>query len=89
MENKKKNDLVSIYKGELYNPNNQIQIQNQDNLHINIEDITKLIGETIFKGVGMMIAANIDDVLKLFWGIGTIIGSAVGAIIDGGIVYIF
>lgn len=82
-----KNDLISIYKGELYNPNNQIQIQNQNNLHMNIEDITKLIGETIFKGAGMMIAANIDDILKLFWGIGTIIGQAVGAIIDGGIVY--
>ena len=81
-----KNDLVSIYKGELYNPN-QIQIQNQDNLHMNIEDITKLIGETFFKGVGMMIASNIDDIFKLIWGIGTIIGSVVGSIIDGGIVY--
>ena len=82
-----KNDLVSIYKGELYNPINQIQIQNQNNLHMNIEDITKLIGETIFKGARMMIAANIDDILKLFWGVGSIVGSAVGAIIDGGIIY--
>ena len=81
-----KNDLVSIYKGELYNPN-QIQNQNQNNLHMNKEDITKLIGETIFKGAGMMVAANIDDFIKLFWGIGTIIGSVVGSIIDGGIVY--
>ena len=81
-----KNDLVSIYKGELYNPN-QIQNQNQNNLHMNIEDITKLIGETIFKGARMMIAANIDDILKLFWGVGSIVGSAVGAIIDGGIIY--
>ncbi len=82
-----KNDLVSIYKGELYNPINQIQIQNQNNLHMNIEDITKLIGETIFKGARMMIAANIDNILKLFWGVGSIVGSAVGAIIDGGIIY--
>ena len=81
-----KNDLVSIYKGELYNPN-QNQIQNQDNLHMNIEDMIKLIGETIFKGAGMMIAANVDDILKIFWGIGTIVGSALGVIIDGGIVY--
>ena len=81
-----KNDLVSIYKGELYNPN-QIQIQNQDNLHMNIEDIIKLIGETIFKGAVMMIAVNIDDILKCFWGIGTIVGSALGVIIDGGIIY--
>lgn len=35
----------------------------------------------------MMIAANIDDILKLFWGVGSIVGSAVGAIIDGGIIY--
>ena len=54
---------------------------------MNIEDITKLIGETIFKGARMMIAANIDDILKLFWGVGSIVGSAVGAIIDGGIIY--
>ena len=82
-----KNDLVSIYKGELYNPINQIQIQNQNNLHMNIEDIRNLIVETIFKGARMMIAANIDDILKLFWGVGSIVGSAVGAIIDGGIIY--
>ena len=81
-----KNDLVSIYKGELYNPT-QIKIQNQDNLHIYIKDIKKLIGETIFKGAGMMIAANVDDILKIFWGIGTIVGSALGVIIDGGIIY--
>ena len=81
-----KHDLESIYKGELYNPN-IIQNQNQGEAHINRKDIEKLVLETIFKGIGMAICLNIDDVVKLFWGIGSIAGAIVGAIIDGGIVF--
>ena len=81
-----KHDLESIYKGELYNPD-KIQNQNQGKIHLNNEDIKKLIFATIFKGIGMAICLNIDDVVKLFWGIGSIAGSVLGAIIDGGIVF--
>ena len=81
-----KHDLESIYKGELYNPN-IIQNQNQGEAHINRKDIEKLVLETIFKGIGMAICLNIDDVVKLFWGIGSIAGAILGAIIDGGIVF--
>ena len=81
-----KHDLESIYKGELYNPD-IIQNQNQGELHLNNEDIKKLVLATIFKGIGMGICLNIDDIVKLFWGIGTIVGAVLGGIIDGGIVF--
>ena len=81
-----KHDLESIYKGELYNPN-IIQNQNQGEAHMNIKDIEKLVLTIFFKGVMMTICLNIDDVLKIFWGIGSIVGAILGSIIDGGIVF--
>ena len=81
-----KHDLESIYKGELYNPN-IIQNQNQGEAHMNRKDIEKLVLTMFFKGVMMTFFLNIDDVLKIFWGIGSIAGAILGSIIDGGIVF--
>ena len=81
-----KHDLESIYKGELYNPN-IIQNQNQGEAHINRKEIEKLVLAIFFKGVMMTTLLNIDDVLKIFWGAGTLVGALIGAIIDGGIVF--
>ena len=81
-----KHDLESIYKGELYNPN-IIQNQNQGEAHMNRKDIENLVLTIFFKGVMMTFFLNIDDVLKIFWGIGSIAGAILGSIIDGGIVF--
>ena len=80
-----KHDLESIYKGELYNPD-IIQNQNQGELHMSNEKIKELIFAIIFKGIGMVIL-NVDDIFKMFWGIGTAVGAVIGGIIDGGIVF--
>ncbi len=81
-----KSDLIAIYRGELYNPQNE-ENQNQVFRILTMEEIIKLIVETFFKGVLMVTAFSIDDCLKAFWGIGTIPGIILGAVIDGGIVF--
>ena len=43
------NDLMAIYRGDLYNPNNEPN-HNQINSNLNREEIFKLIFETFFKG---------------------------------------
>ena len=81
-----KNDLIAIYRGELYQANNQ-QNQNQVQSYLTKEEISKLVLETFFKGILMIFALSVDDVLKSIWGIGTIPGMILGAIIDGGIIF--
>ena len=75
-----KHDLESIYKGELYNPN-IIQNQNQGEAHMNRKDIEKLIFSIFFKGVMMTTFLSVNEVLKIFWGIGSIAGGIIGAMV--------
>ena len=76
-----KNDLISIYRGELYQKKNDIEKDNND-----IIEVLKIIGEIFAKGFMTLILLNIDDVIKSIWGIGTLIGMAVGAAADAGII---
>ena len=75
-------DLLSIYKGELYRSINNFEGERMNTLL----ELFKLVGEIFLKSLIMVIALNIDDVVKYFWGIGTIIGMAIGAVVDSGIV---
>ena len=75
-------DLLSIYKGELYENNNHENLET----YTNVSELLKIIGEIITKTMIMGILLNIDDYLKLFWGVGTLIGVALGASIDTGII---
>ena len=75
-------DLLSIYNGELYENNNHENLET----YTNVSELLKIIGEIITKTMIMGILLNIDDYLKLFWGVGTLIGVALGATIDTGII---
>ena len=77
-----KQDLLSIYNGELYENNNHENLET----YTNVSELLKIIGEIITKTMIMGILLNIDDYLKLFWGVGTLIGVALGASIDTGII---
>ena len=82
-----KNDLIAIYRGELYKANNQ-QNQNQVQSNLTKEEIVKLVLETFkIKEFLMILALSVDVALKGIWGIGTIPGMILGAIIDGGIIF--
>jgi len=77
-----KGDLFSIYKGELYTKK-----ENDDSQKVlDYKTFLKLIGEIFFKSFIMTIALNADDILKIFWGIGSIIGMVIGAAADSFIV---
>ena len=77
-----KSDLFSIYKGELYTKK-----ENDDSKKVfDYKAFLKLIGEIFFKSFIMTIALNADDILKIFWGIGSIIGMVIGAAADSFIV---
>jgi hypothetical protein len=73
---------LSIYNGELYENNNHENLET----YTNVSELLKIIGEIITKTMIMGILLNIDDYLKLFWGVGTLIGVALGATIDTGII---
>lgn len=77
-----KQDLLSIYNGELYENNNDENLE----IYTNISELLKIIGEIITKTMIMGFLFNVDDFIKFFWGIGTLIGAAIGAAIDTGIV---
>lgn len=77
-----KQDLLSIYNGELYENNNDENLE----IYTNISELLKIIGEIITKTMIMGFLFNVDDFIKFFWGIGTLIGAAIGATIDTGIV---
>ena len=80
-----KNDLTEIYNGHLYDPKKE---KNKDNKKFNnVKEIFKIVGELILKSFGAGFALCIDDVIKSVWGIGTIVGIAIGAAADAGIVY--
>ena len=80
-----KNDLISIYNGKLYTPEN---LNNNNDLEFNNrKEILKLIGEMILKSIGTSIALSLDDIIKSIWGIGTIAGIVFGSLADAGIVY--
>ena len=77
-----KKDLLSIYNGELYENNNDENLET----YTNVSELLKIIGEIITKTMIMGFLLNVDDFIKFFWGVGTIIGAAIGAAIDNGIV---
>lgn len=78
-----KDDLLSIYDGKLYNKK-----ENDDKKeNTNYKQIIKLIAEIFGKGIIMMIALNLDDIIKVVYGVGTLIGMAIGAVMDSGIVF--
>lgn len=82
-----KEDLKAIYKGQLYNKNSNHK-NNDVNNRINSEkEILEFFGGILLKATGIVIALNIDDFLKAFWGIGTIIGMIIGTAADIGLVY--
>ena len=49
-------------------------------------EFLKVIPEIFLKGLTLCFLLNIDDVIKSIYGIGTIIGMAVGAVADAGII---
>ena len=75
-------DLLSIYNGELYENNNDENFE----IYTNISELLKIIGEIITKTMILGFLMNVDNFIKCFWGIGTLIGAAFGATIDTGIV---
>ena len=77
-----KDDLFSIYKGELYQKKNCVEKDNN-----NLIEFLKVVGEIFAKGIMTTFLLNIDDIIKSFYGIGTVLGVIVGAIADAGIVY--
>ena len=77
-----KNDLIAIYKGELYQKKNDIEKDNDS-----LIEFLKIVAEIFAKGIVTMFLLNIDDVIKSLWGIGTVIGMIIGAAADAGIVY--
>ena len=63
-------------------------LNNENNDRINnVKEILKIFGEMVLKGIGTCIALGIDDIIKSLWGIGTLVGAVIGAIVDAGIVY--
>ena len=77
-----KKDLSNILKGNLYDPNND------DKKEFNSrKEILKIIGELILKSIGTMACLTIDDIIKSIWGVGTILGVSLGAVVDAGVVY--
>lgn len=78
-----RDDLISIYKGELYKEKENEKKNEND---FGKKEALKVIGEIFGKGIIMAIALNIDDVIKTLWGVGTVIGMAVGAVLDSGII---
>ena len=80
-KNISKNDLKAIYSGKLYEPN----ISSDE--FSNIKEILKITGELILKSLGTVFCLVIDDIVKSIWGIGTMVGIALGAVADAGIVY--
>lgn len=77
-----KNDLIAIYKGELYQKKNDIEKDNDS-----LIEFLKVVAEIFAKGIMTMFLLNIDDIIKSLWGIGTVIGMIIGAAADAGIVY--
>ena len=77
-----KDDLFSIYKGELYQKKNCIEKDNN-----NLIEFFKVIGEIFAKGIMTVFLLNVDDVIKSFYGVGTLLGVIVGAAADAGIIY--
>lgn len=75
--------MISIYKGELYKEKENEKKNEND---FGKKEALKVIGEIFGKGIIMAIALNIDDVIKTLWGVGTVIGMAVGAVLDSGII---
>ena len=80
-----KSDLTAIYNGKLYSPNEQTKDKNAP--INNFKDISKIVGELLLKSLGTSIALCLDDVIKTLWGLGTIVGIALGSLADAGIVY--
>ena len=77
-----KKDLSNILKGNLYDPNND------DKKEFNSrKEILKIFGELILKSIGTMACLTIDDIIKSIWGVGTILGVSLGAVVDAGVVY--
>ena len=81
-----KKDLKAIYNGELYSGMDNLNNENNDRIN-NVKEILKIFGEMVLKGIGTCIALGIDDIIKSLWGIGTLVGAVIGAIVDAGIVY--
>ena len=59
-----KQDLLSIYNGELYENNNDENLET----YTNVSELLKIIGEIITKTMIMGFFLNVDDYLKFFWG---------------------
>lgn len=77
-----KSDLLSIYRGELYTKKD-----NDDSpKDFDYKLFFNLIGDIFFKSIMVTIALNADDILKMFWGLGSIIGITIGSIADSFIV---
>ena len=57
-------DLLSIYNGNLYENNNDENLE----IYTNISELLKIIGEIITKTMIMGFFLNVDDYLKFFWG---------------------
>ncbi len=49
-------------------------------------EFLKVVGEIFAKRIMTVFLLNIDDIIKSFYGIGTIIGMGVGAFADAGII---
>lgn len=77
-----KDDLFSIFKGELYQKKNCIEKDNN-----NLTEFLKVVGEIFAKRIMTVFLLNIDDIIKSFYGIGTFLGVLVGAAVDAGIIY--
>lgn len=80
-----KKDLQAIYNGELCKEKKNNN--DETNSMTSERQIIKIFGEMAVKGLGTLIALNVDDFLKSCWGIGSIIGMAIGAVADAGLVY--
>ena len=80
-----KKDLISIYKGELYKKENNTEDEN----YTSIKEYMKVVAEIFAKGLIMFLALNVDDFCKSVYGVGTMIGMALGAAADAGIIYYY
>ena len=79
--------MISIYKGELYKKENNTEDENYTS--INIKEYMKVFAEIFAKGLIMFLALNVDDFCKSVYGVGTMIGMALGAAADAGIIYYY
>ena len=84
-KNISRQDLLSIYKGKLYENNES----NQHEKFYRLNDFFAVVKDLIKNSKILLFLLNIDNCLKMIPGVGTFVGGITGSFIDAGLAFSF